>query len=56
MALGLALTRAGLRITSSDRTATEAGEPTSPPAVLATETGEPLVTELGEQLAVEPGP
>lgn len=54
MPLGLALTPVGLRITSGDGPATEAVEPTSPPALLATETGEPLVTELGERLVVEP--
>jgi hypothetical protein len=56
MPLGLALTAAGLRITSRDRTASVAIEPPPPPPVLATETGESLVTELGERLAVEPGP
>lgn len=53
MTLGLALTAAGLRVTSRDRTASVATDP-PPPTVLATETGDLLVTELGERLAVEP--
>lgn len=54
MPLGLALTAAGLRITSRDRTAAEVASPPPLPPVLATEAGEPLVTEHGERLAVEP--
>lgn len=56
MPLCLALTASGLRISGRERGAAELGPPPTTPPVLATEAGEPLVTELGERLAVEPAP
>jgi len=56
MPLCLAPTAVGLRITSRDRSTVRPAPPPLDPPVLATETGEPLVTEWGERLAAEPGP
>ena len=56
MPLGLALTAAGLRITSRDRSNAAPAPPSPETLVLVTEAGEPLVTEQGERLAVEPEP
>ncbi len=56
MPLGLALTDAALRVTSRQRSAVAPVHPPSEVFVLVTEAGEPLVTELGERLAVEPEP
>lgn len=56
MPLCLAPTAAGLRITSRDRSDVRPPPPPSARPVLATEFGEPLVTETGERLAVEPEP
>lgn len=53
MPLDIALTAVGLRVTSRDRTASVATQPPPFPPVLATETGDLLITELGEQLAVK---
>lgn len=56
MPLCLAPTATGLRITSRDRSAVAPAPSPLDPPVLATESGEPLVTELGERLAVEREP
>jgi|GEM_PF-3796932 len=56
MPLCLALTAAGLRITSRNRSGPRPAPPPVDPPVLATEFGEPLVTETGERLAVEHEP
>lgn len=56
MTLCLALTAAGLRITSRDHGAATPHPPPIEPPLLATEAGESIVTELGERLVVEPEP
>jgi hypothetical protein len=54
MRLRLRLTGEGFRLTGSAPGRILAGAPPPPPVLLATENGDPLVTELGEHLFAEP--